>query len=247
MPRLTFINILGSDIPVGNADGYGKSFTIPAAGAVVDFTGMQLESCGPQLDIAKTKGWISWVKSENPNVSDDLEILAGSPSRSTIIPALVPAAKSATGVHAAIRGDTSIAAVTTGLTNPAIPRNASSTTGASWDGGNTVVVGTSQFNAAQTETIINVAGTTVYGAKIFKTVTSINHTVLGTDAGGTNTYSVGTGDKLGVAYNIVDATALLFVDGVAEAATVDITNDAYVATSVPNGTKSFVLVCSVNP
>lgn len=245
MPRLTFTNILGSDVTVGN-DGFGKSFTIPSTGLVVDFSGVQLESCAGQLDALKAAGHISWVKTENPNVSDELEILSGA-SRAALVPALVPAAKSATAIHADIRGDTAITAVTTGLTNPAQPRNVSSVTGADWDGGDTVVVGTDQWDAAQTETIVNVAGTTVYGTKIFKTVTSVAHTVLGTDVGLANTYSVGTGDKLGVALNLVSSTALLFVDNVIEAVTVDTTNDAYTATTVPNGAKSFVLLASVSP
>ena len=134
MPRLTFTNLLGSDIVVGNADGYGKSFTIPPAGSVVDFTGLQLESCGPQLDIAKTKGYVSWVKSENPNVSDDLEILAGSPSRPAMLSVGPVAAKSATSVHAVLigsvgrarllldtgSGDTTVTAVTGGAAGNSI-------------------------------------------------------------------------------------------------------------------------------
>ena len=104
MPRLTFTNILGSDIAVGNADGYGKSFLIPVAGAVIDFTGIQLESTQPQLELKKTAGQLTWVKSENPNMSDDLEILAGSPSRPAMLSIGPVAAKSASVVHGAFVG-----------------------------------------------------------------------------------------------------------------------------------------------
>lgn len=128
MPRLTFTNLLGSDIVVGNADGNSKSFNIPVAGAVVDLTGLQLESVGPQLDQMKADGWVSWVKAQNPAVSDDLEILSGSPSRMAMFSSGVVAAKSATSVHANLigsvgrakllltagSGDTTVQAVTGG-------------------------------------------------------------------------------------------------------------------------------------
>lgn len=127
MPIMTFTNTSGSDIAVGNADGYGKSFTIPVAGAVVHLTGMQLESVGPQLDAFKARG-LSWVKSQDPAVSDDLEILSGSPSRTALFSSGVVAAKSATSVHANLiasvgrarllldtgSGDTTVTAVTGG-------------------------------------------------------------------------------------------------------------------------------------
>jgi hypothetical protein len=104
MPRLTFTNLLGSDIVVGNADGNSKSFNIPVAGAVVDLTGLQLESVGPQLDTMKLDGWVTWVKTQNPGVSDDLEILSGSPSRTAMFSSGAVAAKSATSVHANLIG-----------------------------------------------------------------------------------------------------------------------------------------------
>jgi hypothetical protein len=243
---MTFTNLAGSDIAVGNATGYGKAFLVPVAGAVVDFTGVQLESSQAQLDTLKLAGYLTWVKSDNPNMSDDVEILAGSPARTLLTAAVVVAAKSATAVHAAIRGDTAITAVTTGLTSPAVARNVSSTTGADWDGGNTVVVGTDQFDMAQTETIVNVATTTVYGVRAFKTVTSVSHTVLGVAAGGTNTYSVGTGDKIGVPFNVVSSTAMLYRAMVLETPTIDVTNDCYTPATAPGG-ESFILVCSINP
>ena len=104
MPIMTFTNTAGSDIAVGNADGYGKSFTIPVAGCAVHLTGMQLESSGPQLDSLKSRGFLSWVKTQDPAVSDDLEILSGSPSRMAMVSIGPVAAKSTTAVHAAFVG-----------------------------------------------------------------------------------------------------------------------------------------------
>jgi hypothetical protein len=243
---MTFTNLLGSDISVGNSTGYGKSFLIPVAGAVVDFTGVQLESTEPQLDAMKNAGFLTWVKSDNPNMSDDLEILTTSPSRVLMTDAAVVVAKGATAVHADIRGDTTIVPVVAGLTNPAVARNLSSTTGAAWDGGNTVIVGTSPTNMAQTETIVNVAGTTVYGVKPFKTVTSVAHTIQGTAVGVTNVYSVGTGDKIGVPYNVVSTTGLLYRNMVLETPVIDATNDGYTPATPPAG-ETFILQCSVSP
>lgn len=151
------------------------------------------------------------------------------------------AAKSATGVHAGIAGTTSIDPVTTGLTNPAQPRNVSATFAALWDGGNVIVKGTNQWGLEISETIVAVAGSTVYGTKIFKTVTSIEHTVVGVAA---DAYSVGTGDKLGVSVDVVDTLGMGMADGVAEVATVDALNDAVTFTTVPNGAK--VLVALLN-
>lgn len=243
MPRMTFTNLLGSDIPVGNATGYGKSFTIPAAGCVVDFTGVQLESSQVQLDLAKSKGWISWVKAQSPSMSDELEILAGSPSTGTIVPATVVAAKSATAVHASVLA-TAANLFPGPITNPGVPRNLSAVSAAGYDGGILTIVGTNQFDVAQTETITpNPAGGTVYGVKTWKTVTSITKATIGVAAFGV---SVGTGDKIGVPYNIVDGTALLFRGTVIEAVTIDVTNDSYTPATPPAG-ETFILVCSVNP
>ena len=107
------------------------------------------------------------------------------------------AAPAAAGVdvHAAIASDNA-APVTTGLTSPAIPRTLQVVFAALWDGGDVTIVGTDQFDAAVTETIADVAGTTVQGVKVFKTVTSIATETVG--AGGALTATVQTGEKLGL-------------------------------------------------
>lgn len=156
------------------------------------------------------------------------------------------AAKSTTGVHANIAATTSVVPVTTGITNPAQPRNVTATFGAGWDGGNVVVTGTDQWGNAITETITAVAGSTVAGVKIFKTVTSVAHTAVGT----TENYSVGTGDKIGLNVNVLDTMGVGIVQATAgaantpEAITVDPTVDGVTFTTTPNGTK--VLIALVN-
>jgi hypothetical protein len=241
MPRITFTNVLGSDLSVGNADGYGKSFTIPAAGSVVDFTGAQLESVGPQLELLKGKGYVTFSVDQNPTIADNLEVLSGVP-KCLLVPAVVPAAKSATAVHAAVAGNAVANLFPGPITNPVTPRNLSAVAAASYNGGALTIVGTNQFNVAQTEVITPVAASTVYGTKVFKTVTSITKAAVG---GASAAVSVGTGDKIGVNYNIANSTGLMYVGGVLEAVTVDPVADAWTATSVPNGTLSFVALVNV--
>jgi hypothetical protein len=242
MPLVTFTNTAGYDLVVGNADGYGASFTVPVAGATVRLTGGQLASSTPQLETMKAKGVLSWVLAQDPLVSDELEILSGVP-QAILIPAVVPAAKSATAVHAAVAGNAVANLFPGPITNPVTPRNLSAVAASSYDGGALTIVGTNQFDAAQTEVITPSAGSTVYGTKVFKTVTSITKAAVGANAAAV---SVGTGDKIGVGYNVANSTGLMFVGGVLEAVTVDPATDAWTATSVPNGTLSFVALLNVH-
>lgn len=56
---------------------------------------------------------------------------------------------------------------------------------------------------------------------------------------------MGTGDKIGVTWNVANTTGLMFANNVLEAVTVDATNDAWTATSVPNGAISFVALLNI--
>jgi hypothetical protein len=240
MPRLTLTNVIGQDIPVGNADGYGRSFTIPPTGLVIDLTGVQMESTAPQLESLKSRGYITWTHDQNPAISDDLELGNGVP-QAVLLPAVVPAAKSPTAVHASVLA-TAANLFPGPITNPVTARNLSAVAAAGYDGGALTVVGINQFNLAQTEIITPVAASTVYSTKIWKTVTSITKAAIGVAAAGV---SVGTGDKIGVGYNVANTTGLMYVGGVLEAVTVDPVADAWTATSVPNGALSFVALLNV--
>lgn len=241
MPRITFTNVVGQDVAVGNADGYGKSFVIPPAGLVVDMSGVQLTSAQPQLEALKGKGYITFVVAQDPNVSDELELLSGVP-QVVMVPAVVPLAKSVTAVHAVVAGNAPANLFPGPITNPNTPRNLSADAAVGYDGGALTVVGTSQFDKAQTEVIVPVPNSTVYGTKIFKTVTSITKATVGAAAA---TVSVGTGDKIGVLYNVSNSTGVVWVDGVAELATVDPVADAWTPSTLPNGTRSFIAQLNV--
>lgn len=147
------------------------------------------------------------------------------------------------GVHAAIASDNA-AAVTTGITSPAIPRAVQVVFAALWDGGDVTIVGTDQFDAAVTETIADVAGTTVQGVKVFKTVTSIATETVG--AGGGLTATVQTGNAIGIEVASERPYGMLTVDGTAEAVVVDDTNDTFTPTTAPNGAHDYVLLVNVN-
>lgn len=244
MPRLVFTNIVGSPLGIANSNtGFAKGFSIPAAGLTKDFTGGDLEELGPQLEAHRTAGRLSWTQDQNPGVADALELLSGA-GRASLLATVQTVAKSTTAVHASILGTTSVVPVTTGITNPTVARNLTATMAATWDGGNIAIVGTDQFDVPQTETITGTANSTVVGTKIWKTVTSVAHTVVGAAAVG---YSVGTGDKIGVPYK-VSGTAGLCLAGISlaasvpEAVTVDPVASGYTATSVPNGSIFFTVI-----
>ena len=154
-----------------------------------------------------------------------------------------PAAKGV-NVHAAIASDNA-SAVTTSMTNPAIPRSLQVVFHSTWDGGDVTIVGTDQFDQAATETIADTPGSTVEGSKIFKTVTSINQQVVG--AGGSAVATVQTGPKLGLLTAMNAAFGMLACNDVLEVApTWDATYHAVTPTTAPNGSRNFVAVFPVS-
>lgn len=112
-------------------------------------------------------------------------------------------AASATGVHAAVTDNGAQQVVTTGITNPAVPRNITATSGGTAEdikAVQVIIAGTDINDEAITETLpvfTADSATTVVGSKAFKTVTSI--TIPAHDGTGATT-SIGWGDKLGLPY-----------------------------------------------
>ena len=122
---------------------------------------------------------------------------------------------STTGIHAAVTDTGSQQVVTTGITQPSVPRNITATAGGT--AGDikaiqVIIAGTNFADAAITETLpaftVDTAGT-VTGSKAFKTVTSI--TIPAHDNTGATT-AIGFGEKLGLpdklTHNTVVAAAL---------------------------------------
>lgn len=159
------------------------------------------------------------------------------------------AAKSVTGIHASVFGDAvGPVVITTALSAPARARNASVVAGATYDGGTVSLTGLNQFGLPQTEDIIPVAGTTVYGTKIWKSVSQVAYPGGGVGTHATNTLSIGTGDKIGALFDVLDTMGMGLMQATAgaantpEAVTVDPTNNAVTFTTVPDGTKVLIFV-----
>lgn len=114
------------------------------------------------------------------------------------------ATASTTAVLAATAGATTIVTVTSGITNPDVPRNltvtAGGTTAQILDSLITVNGYNIEGKPISEAFRFAAAGTgTVTGVKAFKTVTSV---VIGQQGGSGPTFSVGTGNKLGVNHRL---------------------------------------------
>lgn len=114
-------------------------------------------------------------------------------------------------VHAAVTDTGSQQVITTGITNPAVPRNVTATAGGT--AGDikaiqVIVAGTDYAGNAISETLpaftVNTAGSVV-GSKAFKTITSI--TIPAHDGTGATT-EIGWGDKLGLPDKLAHNTVL---------------------------------------
>lgn len=123
--------------------------------------------------------------------------------------------------------------ITAGITSPAIPRSIRVKGNAVGNVGNVVITGTN-FNGTQiTETIALNGATAVEGSKAFKTVTRIDLPIQ-THAG-TDTVSVGFGNKLGLPYLLPRNTVrAAYLNNVKEATdpTVTISNTALESNTV---------------
>lgn len=115
-------------------------------------------------------------------------------------------ASSNIAVHAAVALTAEAQEVTAGITNPAVPRNIIVKGNASGIAGVVVITGTNYVSEEMTETIALNGATAVEGTKAFKIVSQINlpvETHIGTD-----TVSVGWGDKLGLPYKLAHNSVL---------------------------------------
>lgn len=111
------------------------------------------------------------------------------------------------------------------INKPAVPRNIKTVGNAVGIAGNVVVKGTNFNGDVISETIALNGVTAVEGSKAFKTVIEIDLPIQ-THAG-TDTVSVGFGEKLGVPYKLPHNTILsTYLDNVKEATAPTITTDA---------------------
>ncbi len=160
---------------------------------------------------------------------------------------IAPAAKSATAVHAAITLTDAVQTITTGITDPDVPRVVTIKGNASGNAGNVVITGTNAAGDEITDTIALNGSTEVSGVKAFATVTSIGLPIQ-THAG-TDTVSVGRADVFGLLHIVYNALFLLvkIFDGSTDAGTLAVDADEleknlYTPAGTPNGTKVLDLV-----
>ena len=135
------------------------------------------------------------------------DVAAENPDRSFIAHLEWTAAEAvaalATGVHAAVTDNGAQQEITTGITNPGVPRNITATAGGTAGDIKAITVtieGTNILDEAISEVLpvftVDTGGTVV-GSKAFKTVTKI--TIPAHDGTGATT-AIGWGDKLGLPY-----------------------------------------------
>lgn len=159
---------------------------------------------------------------------------------SRVVAVTDPVAKGTDDVHA-IYDDTD-ADFPGPFTDPDVPRNLRVTKAASWDGGTITVTGTDQFDQPVSEVFNDDVETTV-GVKIFKTVTgAVKSIAAGVGGDGA---SIGTGDKLGLPYQLADEVGIGLAAGAVEAMTFDATYSAVTPTTVPDAATTYTLLVNV--
>jgi hypothetical protein len=141
------------------------------------------------------------IQTDAPGVSCDRAFLAHFQ-----VAAANAVATSNIGVHAAIVLTSAVQSITTAITNPTVPRNIIIKGNATGITGNVTIHGTNYADKEISEVIALNAATAVEGAKAFKIVTEIDLPVE--VHAGTDTVSVGWGDKLGLPYLLAHNTVL---------------------------------------
>lgn len=163
------------------------------------------------------------------------------------IPAAAATAASTTGIHAAVTDNGAQQVVTTGITQPSVPRNITATaggTGTDIKAIQVIIAGTDYAGNAITETLpaftVDTPGTVV-GNKAFKTITSI--TIPAHDGLGATT-AIGFSEKMGMPDLLAHNTVLFAFlgntkEGTAPTVTVDAANlsgNTFDLNSALNGT-----------
>ena len=162
------------------------------------------------------------------------DVAANNPDRGFIAhlewTALEALAALTTGIHAAVTDNGSQQEITTGITNPVVPRSITATSGGTAGDIKAIqvtIVGTNILDEVITEVlpIFTVdSATTVEGSKAFKSVTSI--TIPAHDDTGATT-AIGFGDKLGLPYMEEEIPCIAaFLNSVLEGTAAAITSSA---------------------
>jgi hypothetical protein len=158
-----------------------------------------------------------------------------------------PAVASTTAVHAAVTDNGAQQVITTGITNPDIPRNVTATaggTGANITAVQVIITGTDMFGAVIAETLPAFTAATpgtVTGAKAFATITSITIPANGTGV----TTAIGKGSALGMKKRLSrDSVLNAYLNGVRETTRPTVT---FSATAISSNTVVLASTLNGNP
>ncbi len=199
----------------GTGDAGTNNITVTATGCTIN---------GNATDVISTNyGMVKYVKVTATKYVRTGLALASVAKLFTV----TAAAKDTNGVHA-LHDAAITTAVTTGITNPDVPRNLRVTKSSSWDGGTITIIGTDQFDNAVTEVFPVLTAGLEVGLKIFKTVTSF-----------------GVGDTIGVQGHVSSAIGLLIVGVTTEAVVVDPVYSTFIPTTTPSAT-TYLLLTNVS-
>jgi hypothetical protein len=167
-------------------------------------------------------------------------------SLTTLKYSTTPVIGTATRTHAAVLlVQTVTQDITTGITNPDYPRILTVKGNGSNVTGNVVITGTDINDAALTETIASSGASEVLGTKAFKTVSNINLPPYA--VGGTESISIGVGNKIGFPIAVPNASTVVAktFDGAVDSTTVTVGATAALSLAAAagtfNGTKVYEL------
>lgn len=181
----------------------------------------------------------------NPNVGQKIQGEAGvTPYDRAFLGhyQIAPDAASAVAVLAATALTDAVQSIIENITNPDVPRVVTVKGNASGITGDVVITGTNMAGEVITETIALNGATEVVGTKAFKTVTQIDFPVE--VHAGTDTVSVGIGNKFGVPNICYNAACLLIklFNGSADSGTLAVDSDEleknlFTINGTPDGSK----------
>jgi hypothetical protein len=158
---------------------------------------------------------------------------------------IAPLAINTTSVHAAaVQPATGTTVLTTGITNPDVPRTLRLVGNTSTVTGNVVIAGTDSNGDAITETVAMNGTTAVETTRAFHTVTSITLPARGASG---DSVSVGLGSKVGLYHHLTENTVLKSIfNGAVDAGTVsvhaEVSKNLYTPAGTFDGTKVLVLI-----
>jgi len=151
-----------------------------------------------------------------------------------------PAAVSTTAVHAAVALGTATQVVTTGITNPDVPRTLTITGNQSGIAGTVTLAGTDAAGGTISDALVLSGTATVEGVRAFRTVSSIT---LPAKTNSGDEVSVGWGKKLGLPHKVYNASCVLvkLFDGSTDAGTLtvnsELSKNLYALGGTPDGSK----------